>query len=81
MNSEEFLPQTLTVEVAFSAMAHFLAMHFNEGSAGKDVRDFLRTISRDELGRPATTEVFALFKEAVVRADPLEMVGLRETPS
>ena len=75
---EKYLPENLTVGVAFGAMAHFLALHFNQEGGTKDVADFIRGISNDEMGRPISDEIFKLFKEAIVRADRLEMVGLRE---
>ncbi|HZZ68694.1 MAG TPA: hypothetical protein VFE18_11030 [Phenylobacterium sp.] len=78
MSNDEYLPQQVTVDVAFGAMAQFLALHFNGSPGTREVAAFIKSISNDRIGRPASNEVFELFKEAVVRADRLEMVGLRE---
>jgi hypothetical protein len=74
MSNEEFLPEQVPVSVAFGAMAHFLAMHFNHVGGSDDVATFIRTISRDGMGRPLSEDVYDRFKEAVVYADRLEMV-------
>jgi hypothetical protein len=74
LKNHDFLPEQVTVGVAFAAMSHFLATHFNEVGGTSDVVEFIRSVSTDELGKPVSEDVFDRFKEAVVDADRLEQV-------
>jgi hypothetical protein len=76
LKNQEFLPDQVSVGVAFGAMSHFLALHFNRVGGTSDVKEFIRSISTDEFGRPLSDEVFDRFKEAVVDADRLEQVDI-----
>jgi len=58
------LAEALHLDWAFSAMVHFLALHWrSDASASNEVRAFIQSISDGEDG-PATPEVFARFAEA-----------------
>ncbi|WP_293676859.1 hypothetical protein [uncultured Phenylobacterium sp.] len=76
----EFLPEKVGSDIAFAAMVHFLATHFNEVGGSEEVVAFLRSISIDELGRPIGDEVFARFENAIVDADRWEMIDLLRGP-
>jgi hypothetical protein len=71
----EHLPERVTVEVAFAAMAHFLAYHFNARGGSQDVRDFISSISSGDIGNPRSPEILDRFKDSVIDADHMEQVG------
>jgi hypothetical protein len=85
MNREEFLeaylPKQMPVSVAFAAMSHFLALHFNQVGGSSDVVAFIRSIPADGLGQPLSDEVYDRFKDAVIDADRLEMVDPLRGPN
>jgi hypothetical protein len=78
LNRQEFLasylPENVPVSVAYGAMCHFLALHFNEVGGTSEVADFIRSIACGEMGHPTSDVIFDRFKGAVVDADRLEMV-------